>query len=75
MTQIIGHQLFEGLTYLHANSIVHRDIDIHNIIVLDTKKVPNIAITGFHKAQRLNKNTKTKMKKSCGHVQVYQNLD
>lgn len=52
--RMIMKQLFEGLTYLHSKSIVHRNLKPSNILLSSTRFPFSIALCGFQSAAFLN---------------------
>lgn len=54
----MSYQLFQGLAWMHSNSIVHRDIKPDNLLY-DTKK-NRIEITDFGASRKLNQDRETK---------------
>ena len=64
---VIFKQILSGLSYLHSNNIVHRDLKLENILISDKEYVPitgeeylDIKIIDFGNAKHFEKNIKDK---------------
>ena len=62
---VIFKQILSGLSYLHSNNIVHRDLKLENILISDVEFVPitgeeylDIKIIDFGNAKHYQKNRK-----------------
>ena len=64
---VIFKQILSGISYLHSNNIVHRDLKLENILISDTEYVSltgeeylDIKIIDFGNAEHYDKNFSTK---------------
>ena len=64
---VIFKQILSGLSYLHSNNIVHRDLKLENILISDTEYVPitgeeylDIKIIDFGNAKHFENNVSDK---------------
>ncbi|ORX56194.1 Pkinase-domain-containing protein [Hesseltinella vesiculosa] len=53
-TRFIFFQLFEGTSFLHSRNIVHRDLKLENVLVVDKEKL-QIKITDFGLAKMMQR--------------------
>ncbi len=51
----IAYQLLDGLSYLHAHGVIHRDIKPKNVLMMSSSDDANLRITDFGLSRQLKK--------------------
>ena len=68
---VIVHQILKGVEYLHGSGIVHRDLNLENVLMTSLREGARVVITDFGLARHLPPEgvepAQKRMKSRLGH--------